>query len=254
VRIHPEELGPDVGATLVSARPLVEYRAMLGLSEADLAGRRILDCPGGGSSFVAEASALGADAVAVDPLYASSDAEIAARVRRDVLRGNRFVREHPERYVWTWFRSADHHRDLRGEGGERFVRDLAAHRERYVAAALPNLPFADGAFDLALSSHLLFTYADRHDFAFHVDAVRELTRVAAEARFFPLVDLTPRRYPLLDELVTALAAEGIEARVTPVDYEFQRGGNEMLVCGRPRGRRGAGAARADPQLGRGVRG
>lgn len=230
--VHPEELGPDVGATLVSARPLVEYRAMLGLTDADLVGRRVLDCPGGGSSFVAEASALGARAVAVDPLYAHSDAEIAARVRRDVLRGNRFVREHPERYVWTFFRNPDEHRDLRGAGGERFVRDLATHRERYVPAALPDLPFADAAFDLALSSHLLFTYADRHDFAFHVAAARELARVAVEARFFPLVDLSPRRYPFLDDLVAALADEGVTATVAPVDYEFQRGGDEMLVVRR----------------------
>ena len=32
-----------------------------------------------------------------------------------------------------------------------------------MTAALPDLPFPDDAFDLVLSSHLLFTYADRLD-------------------------------------------------------------------------------------------
>ncbi|MCP9912927.1 methyltransferase domain-containing protein [Cyanobium sp. BA20m-14] len=37
--------------------------------------------------------------------------------------------------------------------------DRHAHRERYLAASLPNLPFADQSFDLVLSGHLLFSYA-----------------------------------------------------------------------------------------------
>jgi len=41
---------------------------------------------------------------------------------------------------------------------QEFLADYrAGGREgRYMAATLPHLPFADGAFDLALCSHLLF--------------------------------------------------------------------------------------------------
>ena len=55
--------------------------------------------------------------------------------------------------------------------------------------ALPRLPFFDGAFDLVLCAHLLFIYARRFDFAWHLAACQELVRVSAgEVRLHP-VDL-----------------------------------------------------------------
>ena len=39
------------------------------------------------------------------------------------------------------------------------------------------------------SSHLLFSYADRLDRAFHVASLRELARVGREVRVFPLVPM-----------------------------------------------------------------
>ena len=51
---------------------------------------------------------------------------------------------------------------------------------------MPDLPFDDGAFDLALSSHLLFLYSEQFDLGFHVRALEEMLRVAAEVRVFPL--------------------------------------------------------------------
>ena len=56
-------------------------------------------------------------------------------------------------------------------------------------ASLPRLPFPGGRFDLVLSSHFLFTYADRLDLEFHRAALRELHRVARrEVRVFPLLE------------------------------------------------------------------
>lgn len=99
---------------------------------------------------------------------------------------------------------------------------------RYVPAALPALPFPDQSFDLVLSSHFLFTYADRLDLEFHRAALSELHRVArGEVRVFPLLEQGGR--PVLDLLSRLLATPGIPYRVQRVGYEFQRGGNEMLV-------------------------
>jgi hypothetical protein len=42
---------------------------MFTLTETDLRGRAVSDCPGGASSFTAEASERGAHVVAVDPAY-----------------------------------------------------------------------------------------------------------------------------------------------------------------------------------------
>jgi len=71
-----------------------------------------------------------------------------------------------------------------------------------VAAALPTLPFPDRSFDLVLSSHLLFSYTDRLDVAFHLAALLELARVSrGQVRVFPLVDYNGHPQPtLLDQL------------------------------------------------------
>ena len=60
---------------------------------------------------------------------------------------------------------------------------------RYIGAELPALPFADSAFDIALCSHLLFVYSVQLGEAFHVAAVLEMCRVAADIRIFPLLAL-----------------------------------------------------------------
>jgi hypothetical protein len=55
-----------------------------------------------------------------------------------------------------------------------------------------------------------------------------MLRVAREAWVFPLIDMEGRRSEYLDVLVSRLRTEGFEVEVVGVEYEFQRGGNEML--------------------------
>ena len=76
-------------------------------------------------------------------------------------RGNRYVRAHPEQYRWSFFSNPDEHLRSRAEAGARFAADLRAHPQRYIAGRLPVLPFPSASFELVLSSHLLFSYADR---------------------------------------------------------------------------------------------
>ena len=97
--------------------------------------------------------------------------------------------------------------------------------------SLPDLPFGDRQFDLVLSSHFLFTYADRLDQDFHYDALIELHRICRrEVRVFPLLDQSGRSLSdMTRTLLARLVRQGIAAKVTQVPYEFQRGGNEMLV-------------------------
>ena len=49
-------------------------------------------------------------------------------------------------------------------------------------------------------------------------------------RIFPLVAMGAGVYPHLDQLLAQLANRRIAARLTDVDYEFQAGGNQMLIC------------------------
>lgn len=202
---------------------------MFDLTDADLLAGPVLDCPGGGASFAAEARALGADVISVDPLYAVPAKELAGRTLRDTHRSSEFIGENLERYVWTFFRSRDHHLEHRRGGTRIFATDIVEHPELYVAAELPELPFEDRQFTLALSSHLLFTYADRLDFDFHFEALTELARVAEQVRAYPLVDYGAHRYAEIDELRARLETHGLTSEVRRVPYEFQRSANEMLV-------------------------
>jgi hypothetical protein len=55
---------------------------------------------------------------------------------------------------------------------------------RYLPAMLPQLPFANSAFELALCSFLFFLRPERHSIPFHVDGLTELVRVAREFASF----------------------------------------------------------------------
>jgi len=221
----------DIGEVLFSARSFDEYRAMFALTDADLTGR-VLDCPGGAASFTAEALDRGVDAVAVDPRYADDRVDLTELAERDTVRGNDFLRDpvRAARFVWRYFASPDDHLAQRVQAARRFADDLG-RPGRYVAAALPRLPFADSTFDLVLSSHFLFTYAERLDLAFHIAALCELHRVCrGQVRVFPLLGHTDgRRYSELDAVRHRLDLFGVGSEIRPVDYEFQAGGDQMLV-------------------------
>ena len=95
-------------------------------------------------------------------------------------------------------------------------------------AELPTLPFPDGTFDLAVCSHLLFLYTNQLGDAFHLAAIREMCRVAAEVRIFPLLALGGQRSPYVETSVGAFRDAGFAVALERVSYEFQRGGNQML--------------------------
>lgn len=218
-----------IGEMLVSARAFDEYRAMFALTDEDL-GLALLDCPGGAAGFSALAAAAGARVQACDPLYGLEAEELLARAEADKARAYRYVRDHPAEYEWSFFTGLEDYRAQRSAALAAFARDYDAHRERYVQASLPELPFAHHAFDLVLCSHLLFAFADRLDLDFHTAAITELTRVASEARIFPVFAMGSGPPLDLSPLQGELAARGIAAELVGVDYQFQRGEPAMLVC------------------------
>lgn len=225
-----------IGATLVSARTADEYLAMFGLDMAALAARDVLDCPGGAAAFVASAARAGVRATAVDPVYAGDREELIAHARAEVDRGNAYVRANAPLFVWDHFVDPDDHDRRRREAVGRFATDLRSATDRYVVGSLPCLPFADGHFDLALSSHLLFTYDDTLDLTFHLNAVHELLRVANDVRIFPTLSMRFERSDLVEPVIASVSAEGVDVEIRRTSYEFQRGGDELLVfrrAGRP---------------------
>nr|WP_310735683.1 hypothetical protein [Paenibacillus thiaminolyticus] len=96
-------------------------------------------------------------------------------------------------------------------------------------AVLPELPFPDAAFDMTLSDHFLFMYADRLEYDFHVRTIRELMRVTREEiRIFPLADLSNRKY----EHAEYIDSQGWDAEEVSVPYCFQKNADTMLKLSR----------------------
>ncbi len=216
-------------------RSLAEYAQFFALDPAALRGRDVLDVAAGPSSFTAEACARRIDAVAVDPWYDRTVGELTAQVQADYARMAAQMHAQPRLFRLKAFPSlAAAETDRRG-AAERFLSDYATHfiRNRYVGAALPRLPFFDGTFDLVLCAHLLFVYAARFDYDWHLAACRELVRVTAdEVRIHPLCGLDGRPYPALARLRRELREAGIASEVRAVDYEFFAGAHSMLVLRR----------------------
>ncbi|MFD9687484.1 methyltransferase domain-containing protein [Kitasatospora sp. NPDC059088] len=217
---------------LVSARSFAEYRAMFALTDRDLdPGRRILDCPAGAASFVAEAGRRGMDAVAVDREYAVHREELGLLVERETGFKRELLARETAGFTPSWYTDTDDLIRQWTANSRLFRADITARPERYVAGALPELPFPDASFDLVLSSHLVFSYGNRLGEEFHRAALLDLARVARrEVRLFPLtVYDTGERYRGLERLREELAGAGIGSRVERVSYEFQPGDGEMLV-------------------------
>ncbi len=211
-------------------RTFDEYARMFDLDPGTLAGETILDCPSGPDSFVATAAERGATVVGADVAYAKPPDALAARCAADVAAVSAQHAEKTDLFAWEFYDGVADRRRYLERARERFLADYPAGRGRYVAAALPDLPFADDAFSLVLSAHLLFLYDDRLDHAFHLAALRELARVAGrEVRAFPLVGLDTERYARLDDVVAALEGDGLSVEVRDVPFEFQQGATEMLV-------------------------
>ena len=210
-------------------RSYEEYVEMFALTSSDLCGR-ILGCADGLASFNAYHTRSGGRVVSVDPLYSYSAQEIRERIEETFPEAMHQVRLNRSEFVWDQIGSVDELARLRIEAMNRFLDDYPHGKSdgRYIPCALPDLPFSDRAFDLALCSHYLFLYSAKLSCAFHVRSIKELCRVAPEVRIFPLLELGSVTSRHMDAVLEDLRDMGYDCSVNVVSYEFQRGGNLMM--------------------------
>lgn len=210
-------------------RSFDEYCRLFALTAADLQ-KSLLGCADGPAAFNAELTRRGGRIVSCDPLYAYSSTDIAARIDACFETVLQQTRADAAGFVWSdLIPDVAALARVRRAAMDEFLADYPAGQAvgRYRAGELPDLPFADGQFDCALCSHFLFLY-DRLGAAFHLQAVRELLRVACEVRIFPLVQLDRKPSPYLQPVMELARSLGAVPNVITVAYEFQRGGNQML--------------------------
>jgi hypothetical protein len=207
-----------------------EYASMFGLTELDL-GLRILGCGDGPAGFNSALTKSGGNIVSVDPIYVFDAEQIRSRISETYETVMAQMRKNQGDYVWRVIPSVEQLASIRMSAMETFLADfdVGKNEGRYIPGELPSLPFESGKFDIALSSHFLFLYSVHLSAEFHLQALQEMLRVSHEVRVFPLLALDGALSPHLDFVIEHLASHGFNLEVRRVPYEFQRGGNEMLV-------------------------
>ena len=211
-------------------RSLDEYQAMFALTQTDLE-KTILGCGDGPASFNAELTARGGDVVSVDPVYQFNTGQIRSRIEEIYPSIISQMKENRDQYHWRRIKSVEQLGELRLRSMDRFLADYHQGKRagRYIAASLPELPFTDSQFDLALCSHLLFLYSEKLTLNQHIQGLKALCRVAREVRIYPLVTLQGSQSPYLEDVVKELNCDSRQATTAPVDYCFQKGADRMLV-------------------------
>ena len=219
----------DLERVVFIGRTFEEYLKMFSLSEEELQGKKILDCPAGACSFTAVGNKSGLDVTACDIAYYHSGQELKNKGLQDIEHAMEHMEKAQNNYKWNYFKDIEGLRNHRLSALQDCTKDMRESSERYIPVTLPSLPFKNEEFDILLSAHFLFMYADRLDYQFHIETINELLRVTKqEIRIFPLVDLEGKRYEYLDKFISYLNSNGCTVEEVNVSYEFQINANSML--------------------------
>lgn len=210
-------------------RNLSEYRLMFQLDDIDMA-KKIASFGDGPASFNYEASKLGTSVTSFDPIYQFSRQELQQRIEEVRITVMEQMKENKDNYVWTNIKSLEELENVRMSAMKLFLSDYEQGKKekRYIFHSLPDrLPYKDDYFDIGLSSHFLLMYTAL-GYDFHIQAITEMLRVCKEIRIFPIVDLDADKTDLIAKVIEYFIND-YDVEIRKTQYEFQRGGNSMLV-------------------------
>lgn len=210
-------------------RNLNEYQLMFQLDDHDMS-QKIASFGDGPASFNCEASQLSYSVTSFDPIYQFPKDALQRRIAEVRTTVMQQMAENRDNYVWTHMQSLDVLEQTRMSAMQLFLSDYEQGRQeaRYICHELPNrVPFDDHAFDIGLSSHFLLLYTAL-GYDFHVQAMTEMLRVCKEIRIFPIVDLDAQKSSLTDDVIAYFKQQYL-VEVRKTEYEFQKGGNQLLV-------------------------
>lgn len=222
----------ELNSVVPWGRTLKEYQQMFMLSQEDL-DKKIISFGDGPASFNAEMNVLGRKIISIDPIYEFTAEQVKKRIDETSLEVIKQMHENENSFVWNVIRSVDHLQKIRMDAMQVFLLDFekGLQEKRYVADALPNrTSFENDAFQLGLSSHFLLLY-EQLGLDFHVAALEEMLRLCNEIRIFPVLTLNAKRPVFFNDLIDVLN-KNYNTYIEMVAYEFQKGGNEMLVIKR----------------------
>jgi hypothetical protein len=174
---------------------------------------------------------MGLDATGCDPMYAQDADTIAAQGKEDIDCCREQIRRNPGVLL---YRDIDAFYRNKYVAREKCAADFRQRRgeSRYVAGALPSLPFPDRTFELVVSANFLMIYApladggmhDGADFGldFHARAFRELARLTwPELRVAGMHTWTqpPQSHPSCGPVTRVLEETRFAVELVPTDYD-----------------------------------
>lgn len=202
---------------------------MFSLTDDDLTGK-ILGYSDGPSAFNFELTQRGGQVVSVDSLYQYTSQQIRKLIDETYPETIQSFHRKKALFIWKNLRSVHKLGRIRLTAMNDFLADLEWGKleGRYIQSDLPAIPITNQDFDIAVCSHHLFTNTVQMTPEFHVDSIKEMTRVAKEVRIFPLLENGAVLSRHVLPTISSLRDAGYRVRIEKVDYEFLAGGNQML--------------------------
>ncbi|GIM29101.1 hypothetical protein CPJCM30710_17670 [Clostridium polyendosporum] len=212
-------------------RTFDEYYKMFGISSIDGKKEKILDVASGVSSFCAEANSKGYNVTASDRIYCFSAEEIEGKCIKDLELTIKNLSDVKDLYRWELYKDIEDLKKQRKKAYTRFIEDFKRKRDTiYIETEYPKSNFKDKQFTVSLISHFLFMYDEHLDYEFHKQTIKEIIRITSkEIRIFPIVNLKGEKSMFVNKLMSDDNFTMYKMQIVKVNYEFIKGGNEMLI-------------------------
>jgi hypothetical protein len=208
---------------------LDEYSRMFGLTETDL-NARLLEYNCGATAVNAELRRENRSIISCDPLFSLGKSDFVNTVNKTFDQAVLDLRKASKQYDFSYYGGFDALIEKRRQGIETCLADYeqGVMEGRYLPSQEDVVPFENFSFDLAISTNYLFSSMEQHGTDFHLQCIRELTRVAKEVRIFSLIDREGQPSPLIGPVLLGLQQANYGVEVRTVDYQLQQGDQAML--------------------------
>lgn len=207
---------------------LEEYEQMFDLQPEDYQ-KSILDFPGSISSFNAEIYQHTKQVVSGDAIYGMDESKINVYAQRLIQLNREHLTRHADDILQHGKAALGPIFTMWDSNAQRFLADYHVGKEeqRYQQVLMPNLPYKNHQFQLALCSDYVFNRHAQNDCR-PEQVVAELCRVAEEVRIFPLLAENGEISEWLGPLMLDLQQRNYGIEVRQVAFENLKGGNAML--------------------------
>ncbi|WP_194774576.1 SAM-dependent methyltransferase [Pararhodonellum marinum] len=222
----------ELNSVVPWGRNFDEYRSMFGLTLSDLS-QQIISFGDGPSSFNFEMTKRKRKVISLDPIYQFSKDELKLRISKTKDEILKQTKQNQENFTWTKIKSVYDLERVRMDAMTKFLEDfeLGKRQNRYIPHEMPNpTQYPDLSFDLGLSSHFLILYSQL-GLDFHLQSISEMLRICKEIRIFPILNLNAVKSEVVDGIL-AFFQKDFSIGIEYVDYEFQKGGKQMMKISR----------------------